>query len=291
MAERTQIAGAGGGALDVEISGAPGGDALVFHTGTPSDGTMYEPMARAAADRGLRTIAYARPGYGRSQRVPGRSVADCTADVAAIADALALERFYTVGWSGGGPHALACAALLPQRTIAAATIAGVAPREAAGLDWLDGMAAENLEEFAAASAGEAQLRALLETFGSGLRDITAERVVDSLGDLIAPADRAALTPAFAEHLAGTLRRGLADGIWGWLDDDLALTRDWGFALSAITLAVTIWQGEEDHMVPPSHGRWLAANIPGARGQVLEGEGHLSLGLSAFDRLLDDLLAH
>ena len=103
---------------------------------------MYAPLVELGAERGLRHVVYLRPGYGDSERCPGRAVADCAADTAAIADWLGVERFYTAGRSGGGPHALACAALLPDRVIAAATIAGVAPEDAEGLDWLAGMGQE-----------------------------------------------------------------------------------------------------------------------------------------------------
>jgi pimeloyl-ACP methyl ester carboxylesterase len=161
MADRLQIDGARG-RLDVELGGPDDGQVVVFHTGTPSAGTLFASMIDAGSERGLRHVVYSRPGYGTSQRAAGRSVGDCALDVAAIADALGIERFFTVGWSGGGPHALACAALLPERVIAAATIASVAPRSAEGLDWLAGMGQENLDEFAAAEAGEEQLLAFLE---------------------------------------------------------------------------------------------------------------------------------
>ena len=155
MSERTlQIAGSGGRLLDVELSRPDEGRPLIFHNGTPMAGRMFAPMVEQGAERGVRHIAYSRPGYCGSERDTGRTVADCARDVAAIADELGIERFLTVGWSGGGPHALACAALLPERTMAAATLAGVAPFNAHGLDWLAGMGEENIEEFGAARAGE-----------------------------------------------------------------------------------------------------------------------------------------
>jgi pimeloyl-ACP methyl ester carboxylesterase len=132
MGDRRQITGPDGRRLDVELTGPDDGRALVFHNGTPGAGVVFAPLAQAGAERGLRHIAYSRPGYGQSDRRPGRTVADCVADVAAIADELGIERFFTVGWSGGGPHALACAALLPERTIAAATLASVAAAAGTG---------------------------------------------------------------------------------------------------------------------------------------------------------------
>jgi pimeloyl-ACP methyl ester carboxylesterase len=153
---------AGGRSLEVSVSGPQQGTPLVFHHGTPSERTQYPPFAEAAAARGLRLVTYSRPGYGGSARQPGRAVADCAADTLAIVDQLGAGRFYTAGWSGGGPHALACAVLLGDRVLACATIAGVGPFGAAGLDFLEGMGRDNQEEFGAALAGPSELQAYLE---------------------------------------------------------------------------------------------------------------------------------
>jgi pimeloyl-ACP methyl ester carboxylesterase len=281
--------------LDVQVSGPPDaadGMALVFHTGTPSGLVGLGPMAQAAQARGLRTVLYGRPGYGDSTPQPGRRIADAAGDVAAILDHLRIDEFITAGWSGGGPHALACAALLPVRCLAAASIAGVAPSDSPGLDWLAGMGEENLEEFAAAQAGEADLTTFLNAAAEGLRHISAADVVAGLGDLVSDADKAAATGEFAEYLAGAFRAAVATGIAGWRDDDLAFVKDWGLSLEALGHAtpVAVWQGDQDRMVPFAHGQWLAANIPLARPRLLPGEGHLTLGANAFGRILDDLIA-
>ena len=282
---------ASGGLLDVLVSGPEDGLALVFHTGTPSGLVESGPVADTAAARGLRTVLYARPGYGDSTPQPGRLVADAAADVDAILARLRIDEFVTAGWSGGGPHALACAALLPVRCLAAATIAGVAPSDSPGLDWLAGMGQENVEEFGAATAGEADLTRFLDAAAGELRDITAAQVADGLGDLVSDTDKAALTGEFAEYLAASFRAALATGIAGWRDDDLAFTRDWGLSLDALGHAtpVAIWQGDQDRMVPSAHGAWLAANIPRARARLLPGQGHLTLMASELGRILDDLL--
>ena len=264
--------------------------ALVAHHGTPGAGLPYEPFVGAARDRGLEYVAYSRPGYGDAPRQVGRSVASCAADVERILDELGAERCYTYGWSGGGPHALACAALLGDRVIKVATIASVAPWDAEGLDFLAGMGAENLEEFAAIEAGPEALRAYLEREAAGLREVTGEQVAAALGDLIGEADRAVLTGEFADHLARSMRTAIGDGVDGWLDDDTAFRAAWGFDLGAIAVPVTIWQGDDDRMVPFAHGQWLAGHVPGARAQLRPGEGHLSLLLGAFGEILDDLLA-
>jgi len=274
--------------LEVVAAGPVDGLALVFQTGTPAGLVPFAPMVDAAAARGLRTVLYARPGYGGSTPRPGRAVADAAEDVAAILDELGHDAFVTAGWSGGGPHALACAALLPGRCRSAATIAGVAPRDAEGLDWLAGMGPENVEEFGAAAGGEAPLTAFLEGAAAELREVTAEQVAAALGSLASEVDTAALSGEFAGYLAASFRAAVAGGIAGWRDDDLAFVRPWGFGLD-IAVPLAIWQGGQDRMVPYDHGRWLADQVDGARARLLPREGHLSLPLTGFGAILDDLL--
>jgi pimeloyl-ACP methyl ester carboxylesterase len=279
-----------GRSLAVQVAGPKDGDVVVYHTGTPSYRRLYGSLIDAGAQRGLRHVTYSRPGYAESDRQPGRTVADCAADVVAIAGALEIETFYVTGQSGGGPPSLACAALLPDRVRSASTTAGAAPPDAEGLDWLDGMGQENLDEFAALEAGDDELIAFLEGQAEQLTDLSGEEVMAALGDLIADADRAVLTGEFAEHIASTLKNALAGGIWGWFDDDKAEAGDWGFDLAAIEIPVTVWQGDEDRMVPFAHGQWLAGHVPGAEAQLLKGEGHISLELGHHGDVLDNLIA-
>jgi pimeloyl-ACP methyl ester carboxylesterase len=206
-----------------------------------------------------------------------------------VADALGAERFFTIGGSGGGPHALACAALLPERVLGAATIAGVGPRGAEGLDWLAGMGDENIEEFAAADAGPEELEEFISGWAEKLREITGAEVLDSLGDLVSEPDAAVLTGEYADFAAEGIREALTPSYWGWFDDDLAIIGDWGFELDSIAVPVTIWQGREDRFVPLAHGEWLAENLPGARAQLLDDHGHLSLALAHFGAILDDVV--
>jgi pimeloyl-ACP methyl ester carboxylesterase len=291
MAERFVIDGPAGRALEVDVAGSADGTAVLFHTGTPSGGSLFVPHVALAAERGVRLVGYARPGYAGSDRVPNRTVADCAGDVAAIADELGLGRFYTVGTSGGGPHALACAALLGDRVIAAASVAGVAPYDAPGLDWFEGMGEENIEEFGAAGDGEAALTAYLEPAAAGLRTASGEGLAAALGDLVSAVDLEALAGGYADYLASDLEIGLAPGPWGWFDDDLAFLADWGFDLAAIGRPVTIWQGAEDRFVPFAHGSWLAAHVPGAAARMRDHHGHLSLISAGFAEILDALLEH
>jgi pimeloyl-ACP methyl ester carboxylesterase len=217
-------------------------------------------------------------------------IADCAADTLVIVEQLGAGRFYTAGWSGGGPHALACAALLSDRVLACATIAGVGPFGTTGLDFLAGMGRENQEEFGAALAGPSQLQAYLERQAEVLAEVTGKQVAAALGDLVSPVDIGALTGDFAAYLATTFRRAVSAGIWGWFDDDLAFTRPWGFALEEVGVPVVVWQGGQDRMVPFGHGQWLAAQLPGARPRLLPEEGHLSIAVASFGEILDDLLA-
>jgi pimeloyl-ACP methyl ester carboxylesterase len=288
MAETTTVRMRDGRELEVLQVGPADGLTFVLHLGTPSAAVEIPQVTRPAGERGLRTVTYSRPGYAGSTPVPGRCVADAAADTAAVLDALGVDRFVTLGWSGGGPHALACAALLPGRCLAAGTLAGPAPYEAEGLDWMAGMGEENIAEFGAARAGEQELTAVLEPGAADLAGVTGAQVAASLGGLVSEVDKAALTGEFADALAESFRRAVSTGIAGWRDDDLAFVRPWGFPLSDITVPVSLWQGGQDRMVPYDHGPWLAEHIPGARAHLYDDEGHLSL-VNQFDRILDDLL--
>jgi pimeloyl-ACP methyl ester carboxylesterase len=274
--------------LEYAVGGPADGFPLVAHHGTPSGAVLDPALVEAAGRRGLRTILPARAGYDGSTARPGRTVAGVAADVAALLDGLGLDRFVTVGWSGGGPHALACAALLPERCLAAASIAGVAPRAGEGLDWLAGMGAENIEEFGAAAAGEPQLTAYLEAAAPGLAGVQPAEIVAELGDLVSEVDRKALTGAFAENVAESFRASVATGIAGWRDDDLAIVGDWGYRPADIRIPVSIWQGGEDRMVPFDHGRWLAAQLPAATVHLDPAEGHISLVVNKFDAVVAEL---
>ena len=268
---------ADGRLLTVYDAGDPAGAPVLFHHGTPSSGLPYEPHVLLAETQGVRLLSYDRAGYGDSSRHAGRGVGDVAADAARIADALGLDRFGTWGLSGGGPHALACAALLPDRVAAAASAAGVAPYGAEGLDWLAGMGEANVAEFGAALAGEETLRPALEAEAEGMTGVTGPRFVEAMRTLLSPPDVAVVEGrALGDHLAATFARGLARGVDGWLDDDLAFVRPWGFDPAAIERPVLAVQGEQDLMVPAGHGDWLAARIPGAEGWFSADEGHLTL---------------
>jgi pimeloyl-ACP methyl ester carboxylesterase len=274
--------------LDVRVSGPDGGTPLVYHHGTPGSCVQEHEMQREAHARGLRLVTYSRAGYGSSTRHAGRSVADVAADIAAVLDHLGAAVCLVIGKSGGGPHALATAALLPDRVAGVASIAGVGPYDAEGLDFLSGMGQMNIEEFGVALQGEDQLRGWLEHEALGLRGVTVAGMIESLSTLLPESDRAALSDEYGTDLLAQLDEGICSGVDGWLDDDLAMTRDWSFELGDIAVPAFIWQGTADLMVPVAHGEWLAEAVPGAVAHIEDGHGHLSIQVGAIGRILDEL---
>jgi pimeloyl-ACP methyl ester carboxylesterase len=275
--------------LDVRVSGPADGMPLVFHSGTPGAGVPFRVIERAAHERGLRLVTSSRPGYGGSSRQPGRNVADVVADTEAVLSSLGAERCLVAGWSGGGPHALGCAARL-DAAAAVLVIAGVAPyEEADDLEWMAGMGRENLTEFGAALKGEEVLRPMLVEWREHLKEATVEMVVSSLGTLLPDVDKAALTDEFGEDMVANFHEALRTGVDGWLDDDLAFTRRWGFELEEISVPTAIWQGSADMMVPFAHGQWLSSHLPSATVHLEPGQGHLSVAVGALDRMLDELV--
>jgi pimeloyl-ACP methyl ester carboxylesterase len=276
--------------LELEVSGPQHGPVIVFHHGTPGASTPLPAHVEGAAARGHRFVTTSRAGYAASTRNAGRSVADVADDTAAVLDHLGVDSCLVMGWSGGGPHALACGALLPERVRGVTVIAGVAPYGADGLDFMAGMGPENVQEFGAAVQGEEKLRPILEGQQPALARVTPEEVAAALGGLVPPVDAACLTGELAETLATEFRRGLRTSVDGWLDDDLAFASHWGFELADLAVPTYLWQGSEDLMVPFAHGRWLAEHIPGVVAHLETGEGHLSIGVGATERMLDELVA-
>ena len=277
-----------GRTLEVRLQGPRTGTALVFHHGTPGAATPLRALSAAAEQRGLLLVTTSRPGYGGSTRQEGRRVVDVVDDIDQVLDALGRESCLVAGWSGGGPHALACAARL-DRALSTLVIAGVAPFDAPGLEFLAGMGDDNLDEFGAAVQGEAQLRAYLDDQRRELESADAAAIVQSMRSLLPPVDREVLTDAFGEDLASSFHEALRIGVDGWLDDDLAFIEPWGFELDEIRSPVSIWHGSADLMVPYAHGQWLGGSIPDVAAHLREGEGHLSVLLGSMGEMLDELL--
>ena len=288
MSERIQVPGPGDRSIEVLTGGADDGPCLLFHGGSPSAVAEWPALEAAARAAGLRLVTYSRPGYGASTPRPeAGAYADDVVESVAVLDHLGVDEFVTVGWSGGGPRALACAALLPERCRAAATIAGVAPYDAAGLDWFAGMAEENHAEYHAAEQGADAYGAFLQENSLPALLASPEEIADGMGGLVTPVDKAALDAPFSDWLSRAFNHAAAQGVVGVRDDGLAAVSPWGFAPADIRVPVAVWQGRQDAMVPYAHGVWLAEHVPGAEPHLFEDEGHLSL-VTRMDPILADL---
>jgi pimeloyl-ACP methyl ester carboxylesterase len=273
------VRAADGRALAVEEAGDPGGFPVLAHHGTPGSRHIYSRTAADAAGRGLRLISYDRPGYGKSAPDPGRTVADCASDVRAICQALGISRLAMWGGSGGGPHVLACAALLPDLVTAAAALASLAPCPAAGLDWFAGMGQEGADDFRALLTDDRLAAVRFEQHRSEALAATASTIAGTMADFLTPPDAAVLTGDLAEFAVRADHDGLAPGIQGWHQDNREHIIPWGFELSAIGVPVLVMHGKHDQFVPFTHGQWLAAHIPGAEARLLDQDGHLTLTAS------------
>jgi pimeloyl-ACP methyl ester carboxylesterase len=275
---------ADGRTLTAREAGDLDGVPMLVHSGTPGSSMLYPPHVKAAEEAGVRLFSYDRPGYGGSTRVEGRKVADCAADVAAVCDALEIGRFCVWGSSGGGPHALATAALLPDRVAAAAAIASVAPYDAEGLDFTAGMGEVNVKSFEAVLAGEEVHREQFERDLADFLAATPETVVEVLLTLLGPADKAVLDEELAAFMLESSRAGIVPSAEGWFDDDLVIVEPWGFDLASIDVPVLYWHGEQDKFVPFSHGVWLAEHIPDVEARLTPEDGHLTILVRRYDEV-------
>ncbi|MBU2665584.1 alpha/beta hydrolase [Actinoplanes bogorensis] len=272
MVAFTDVRTGDGRRLRYEESGARDGVPVFLLHGTPGSRLGPKPRAGVLYRLGIRLITYDRPGFGGSDRHQGRRVADCAADVATIADDLGLDRFTVVGRSGGGPHALACAALLPERVTRAAVLVSLAPHDAE-IDWFGGMMPSNVQEFGTPAQEESRLVESLRLQA----DRTRRRPVSLLESLrreIAAPDRQVVRDLNMQQLlVETYAEAMRGGPYGWIDDVLASRRDWGFPLSGVLQPVRVWHGAEDNCVPPAHARWLAGRLPHAELTVQTGTAH------------------
>ncbi len=264
-----------GRTLAVEEGGDPAGLPVLAHMGTPNSRHLYGSHSQDAAERGLRLISYDRPGYGGSSPQPGRSVADCIEDVRAICAELGINRLAMWGISGGGPHLLACAALLPDLVTAAASLASLAPFDAAGLDYFAGMGQDNVDDTLLYFTDEAAARAQVDEAREGFLAASTDEQASAMESLLSPVDAALLGGELDKFLASSMRDGLAQGSQGWWDDN-CMVRPWGFDLADIAVPVMLLHGKHDKFVPFGHGEWLAAHIPGVEARLSDDDGHLTL---------------
>jgi pimeloyl-ACP methyl ester carboxylesterase len=221
-------------------------------------------MATSRNGRATRLVSFDRPGYGTSDPQPGRDVAAVAVDVEAIADALKLGRFAVLGASGGGPHALACGAVLGDRVRAVGCLASLAPFDASGLDWFAGMAPSGVAEFTAATRGATDV----------LAHLTRDDPEDF--DDFAPSDRSIFAGPYGDWLVLSSTEAVSTGYTGAVEDDLAFVEPWGFDLGAVEAPVLLVQGGADRFVPPGHARWLAGRCPRAELRLIPQDGHVSV---------------
>ena len=290
--ELRTVTTADGRTLEILTGGSPGGYPWLWVPGTPSAAVDYPRLDDLATKLDLRLVTLSRPGYGASTPRPlppeGPRIVDDVPDIEAILAALRMDEFVVVGWSGGGPRALACAAMLSDRCRAAATLAGLAPFDAAGLDWMAGMGPGNVADFTAALQGPEAYAAFQDKYFMPMTSATVADVAAGLGLLLTPTDDATFTGGLAQWLAETMRRAGAQGVIGVRDDGLALAAPWGFDVGSISVPTAIWAGGQDVTVPYAHGQWLAVNVPGAIAHLLEGAGHITL-VNDLEEVLVELL--
>ena len=275
-----------GRTLQVRENGALDGVPVLVHHGSPGSRLLYPPDVARAERQGIRLISYDRPGYGGSTPQPGRTVSDCAEDVRAIAAWLGFERLAVWGISGGGPHAVACAALLPDLVPAVAVLAGSAPLDAPGLDYFDGMGQLNVEDTMLMLEDPVAARAKCESDRLEMLATTPDGLFEHLTTLLSPVDSAVFNGDLAGFLVESMRLGLTPGADGWWDDEVAFLGPWGFELDGIRTPVLLCHGRQDRFVPFAHGAWLSRQIPGIEAKLTDDDGHLTLTR----RHLDDVHA-
>ncbi|WP_405907872.1 alpha/beta hydrolase [Streptomyces sp. NBC_00828] len=259
--------------LAVEVTGDLSGEPVFLLHGTPGSRLGPAPRPMLLYQQRVRMITYDRPGYGTSDRLPGRLVSHVAADVAAIADSLGIARFAVVGRSGGGPHALACAALLPHRVTRVAVLVSLAPRDADGLDWFAGMAASNVSEYTKALAGPDRLEASLRKRSVAIRRDPVRLLAQLRFDLTESDLRVVADAGVRAMLVRNYREALRVSADGWVDDALSFCSPWGFSPADISVPALLWHGEQDVFSPAGHTRWLAERIPGVTAILQPAAAH------------------
>ena len=255
-----------------ERGSADGVPVIVSH-GTPGSRFARHPDPGIYDRHNVRAVVYDRPGYGRSDPQPGRSVADAAADIEAIADELGFDRFAVVGGSGGAPHALACGALLGDRVIRVGALVTPAPSDSPDFDFFDGLAELNVKEFGAALEGKEAIDAFIEPYVEGIRT-DPDSVIDQVASELPEVDREIMNRAeFREVIKDSFLEAVRQGVRGWADDDLAFAKPWGFQPEDVHAEVRLWQGELDVLAPRSHGEYVASRLPNAHFELLQGGGH------------------
>jgi pimeloyl-ACP methyl ester carboxylesterase len=270
-----QIGVSDGRRITIDCWGDPRGFPVFLLHGTPGSRSGPVPRVSLICQLGVRLISYDRPGYGGSDRHRGRTVAAAAWDVLDIADHLGLDTFGVVGRSGGGPHALACAAFIGgNRLRSVAVLVGLAPSDAMGLDWFEGMTESNVQDYELAELdGDDAVVADLTRRAKQI-DEDPRSLLNALHKEMAEADRrVAFDVGIQRHLTESYREAIRNGPYGWIDDVLAFRSPWGFELSKIEIPVRFWHGDQDVFSPLAHSRWMADQIPSAQIEVEPGAAH------------------
>lgn len=294
MPETRTVTAPDGRELCVEVARSEGPHAILVHGGMPNSRHLYDTWVADAAARGASIASYDRPGYGASTPQPGRTIADGATDAQAVADALGFGRFVVWGVSGGGPYALACAALLADRVRAAGVISGSAPWGAPGLDYFAGMGQDNVDDthlfFSDPQAARRKAESdRLDVLGRNPGGAQATSEVPA--SLVSDVDRATLDGPVGAFITQSNRDGLAPGADGWFDDFAAELSPWGFELGEIAVPVKVWHGAHDLFVPRAHGEWLARHVAGAEAHLSDTDGHMSVIAQRIGEVHGWLLAH
>lgn len=265
-----------GRVIEISEGGDPSGVPVFFLHGTPGSRLLFGPHIEAAKKNGMRLIGYSRPGYGGSTRVKGRKIVDGASDVAGVAENLGIKKFAVLGFSGGGDYALACASMLPDRVVAAASLSTLGPYGTEGFDFYSGMGEYNIEDYKLMLSDQPEWEAKSKRDAEVLAKQTKEDRAKMIGSLLSDVDKAVNTDEVDGFFQSQFEDGLRNGIEGSMDDQVATVLPWGFDPSAISVPLQIWHGKEDRFVPFSHGQYLASITPRAEAHLEDNEGHISM---------------
>jgi pimeloyl-ACP methyl ester carboxylesterase len=284
------IDGPDGRQLEIATMGDPSGHTVLFHHGTPGSIKTFRAFEGLLERGNFYFVTSSRAGYGASTRREGRNVASVVDDASTVLDFLKRDSYTVMGWSGGGPHALACGALDTPRCQNVVALASLVPFES-DVDWTEGMGPENLEEFALAKEGGAPYEEYMAATGLVMAGVTTDNAIEMMSGLLPDADREVLEdPATLEIFVNGMRYGFANSWHGYFDDNVAFMMPWGFDPAAIEVPVAVYYGDTDLMVPPVHGQWLEKNLRTSTGHRYPVEGHLSIYLRHLDEIATDLLS-
>jgi pimeloyl-ACP methyl ester carboxylesterase len=271
-----------GRALGYAVWGDPHGQAVFLFHGSPSS-RMFAPDPAVTAGRGVRLVTIDRPGYGRSDPSSGRQILDWPADVAQLANALALQQFAVMAHSSGGPYALACALAMPERVSSVVLASCVAP----------------LDELTPDLVGVADDEQHLVELSRSDPESAAAMIADSASWLLEEPDRFLAVPRpepdarllqeppVRQMFAASVREAVRRGLDGYISDALLERRPWGYRLGDVMLPVAVWHGAHDGYIPQVHAEIMASLLRNSRLRLDFDLGH-GLVLTRWDDILQDL---